>query len=437
MKISRLWIKISTFVFAAHLVGESAAYVYILPFDNIQNDPALDWISSGLSDMVREELKSVYGVRIKSREDLEVIMNDRSLMLKQPRGSRNLLVLGKYNRQLDKINVTIQIVDVANWEELGKSNITEVYSKVQVLNQSVGRTVIQMIDPFLPKKPVQKDSPFPTYTRTEPTIKKNPIATRSKNLASSLDSQIAELEASMEYLLGAKARKEEKPQKDVPRFSSGEWSMDFDVNRKTESNPENAGNTRLLSSVLDQLLTNPYDVELQRPEFEYHEDDELYMTVRFPIIYRLKDKILKDMLSSLPYTGLEQNGSLTIFYFDRTKFNFPDKHVETITNGTYRIVPVLRIFDKNRNTLIVVADTPEEYWHRRNSNKVLYVPQHQFSPLIEFSVGGWSMQVALETVDIQAVYEFILPVSEIESLSNVSLKFINESELKSFLEPIL
>ena len=46
MKISRLWIKISTFVFAAHLFGESAAYVYILPFDNIQNDPALDWISS-------------------------------------------------------------------------------------------------------------------------------------------------------------------------------------------------------------------------------------------------------------------------------------------------------------------------------------------------------------------------------------------------------
>ena len=49
--------------------------------------------------------------------------------------------------------------------------------------------------------------------------------------------------------------------------------MDFDVDKKLESNPENAGNTRLLSSVLDQLLTNPYDVELQRPEFEYHEDD--------------------------------------------------------------------------------------------------------------------------------------------------------------------
>ena len=125
--------------------------------------------------MVREELKSVYGVRIKSREDLEVIMNDRSLMLKQPRGSRNLLVLGKYNRQLDKINVTIQIVDVANWEELGKSNITEVYSKVQVLNQSVGRTVIQMIDPFLPKNQSKKILLFRLILELNPPLRKTQL----------------------------------------------------------------------------------------------------------------------------------------------------------------------------------------------------------------------------------------------------------------------
>ena len=437
MKTSACVSKVLLLFLLAIVSGESSAYVYVLPFDNIQNDPALEWISTGLSDMTREEIKNIYGVRVKTKEDLEVIMNDRSLMLKQPRGSRNLLVLGKFSRQLDKINVTIQLVDVANWEELGKSNISEIYSKIQVLNQAVGRDVAQMVEPFLPKQPKQKSSPFPTYTKTKSASKRNPISTRSEKIASSLDRQIAELETSMEYLLGAKARKKERPKKDVPRFSSGEWTMDFDVDKKIEPNPENSGNTRLLSSVLDQLLTNPYDVELQRPEFEYHEDDELYMTVRFPIVYRLKDTILKDMLSSLPYTGLEQNGSLTIFYFDRTKFNFPQKHVDIITNGAYRIVPILRIFDKNRNTLIVVADTPEEYWHSKNSNKVLYVPQHQFSPLIDFSVGGWSMQVALETVDIQAVYEFILPVSEIESLSNVSLKFVNKNDLKSFLEPIL
>ncbi len=416
---------------------EAYTYLYILPFDNIQNDPAVEWIASGLSDMAREEVRNIYGVRVKTKEDLETIMNDRSLMLKQPRGSRNLLVLGKYNRQLEKVYVTIQIVDVSNWEQIAKTELTEVYTKIPDLNKAVGSSVLKMISPFLPLAPAEKVSPYPKYV--ENTIKKerNPVSTQSEVVASSLDKQIAELEASMEFLLGANARKKEKVEKEISRFDSGEWSMDFDVDRKMEDNPENVGNTQLLNSVLDQLLTNPYEVELQRPEFEYHKDDELYMTVRFPVKYKLKDKILKDMLTGLPYTGLEQDGSLTVFYFDRTKFNFPTDHVESIKSGSYRNVPIIRIFDKNRNTLIVVADTPEEYWHSRSSNRVLYVPQHQFSPLIDFSVGGWSIQVAMETVDIQAVYEFILPVNEVESLSNVSLKFINENDLRSFLDPIL
>ena len=127
---------------------EPYSYVYLLPFDNIQNDPAVEWIAAGLSDMAREEIKNVYGVRIKDKEDHETIMNDRSQMLKQPRGSRNLLVLGKYNRQLDKVHVTIQIVDVANWEELAKSQVTEVYTKVADLYKGVGSSVLSMIKPF-------------------------------------------------------------------------------------------------------------------------------------------------------------------------------------------------------------------------------------------------------------------------------------------------
>ena len=416
---------------------EPYTYVYLLPFDNIQNDPAVEWIAAGLTDMVQQELKNNYGVRMKTKDDLEVIMNDRSLMLKQPRGSRNLLILGKYNRQLDKVHVSIQVVDVATWEELAVRQIMEVYTQMASLNKAVGTAVQQMITPYLPSQPVAKISPFPAFSEPKEVKKRHPISVQSEKVASNLDQQIAELEASMDVLLGARVRNKDQPKKGIPRFVSGEWTLDFDVDRKLEDNPENAANTLMLAAVLDQLLTNPYDVELQRPEFEYHEDDELYMTVRFPVVYKLKDKIIKDMLSTLPYTGLEQNGTLTIFYFDRNSFNFPKKHVDAIKAGTFRIVPVIRIFDQNRNTLIVVADTPETYWHTRTSDKVLYVPQHQFSPLIDFAIGGWSLQVAMETVEIQAVYEFILPVTEVESLSNVSLKFVNENELNSFLDPLL
>jgi len=431
--------KITFFIsFVTILIGRDPyIYIYLLPFDNIQNDPTVEWIASGLSDMSKQELKNQYGVRLKTKDDLEIIMNDRSLMLKQPRGSRNFLLLGKYNRQLDKINVTIQMIDVATWDEIDKEQITEVYSQVPVLNQSVGKVVRDMVSPFLPKISEPKASLFPKFTELKVENKRHPVSLESEKVVSNLDAQIAELEASMDILIGARERKVDIEKKDVPRYNDGEWTMDFNVDQKVEDNPENVTNTQMLSTVLDQLITNPYEVELLRPEFEYHEDDELYMTVKFPVIYRLKEKIIKDMLTTLPYTGLEQNGSLTIFYFDKNSFNFPKRHVDAITSGAHRSVPVIRIFDQNRNTLIAVVDTPEEYWHSRNSDKILFVPQHQFSPLIDFTVGGWSMQIAMETVEINAVYQFILPVSSVESLSNVSLKFIKESKLKDYLDPLL
>ena len=416
---------------------DSFLYLYVLPFENTENDPTIEWIAPGLSDMAREQLKNEFGLKLQSKEDLEVVMNDRSLMLKQTRGSRNMLLLGKFLRKLDKIHVTIQLVDVANWQEENSQKIVEVYSAIPALNQAVGQTVKKMVAPFLPKKPVSNRSLYPTFTEPKAAKKRQPFSKESEKVVNNLDSQIAELEASMDALLGARKRKDEAPKKGVMRKTAGEWTLDFDVDRKMETNPENAANTRMLSTVLEQLLHNPYDIELQRPEFIYHDDDELYMTVRFPVVYKLKEQIVKDMLTTLPYTGLEQNGSLTIFYFDRESFNFPPDIVETIKSGSYRSVPVIRIFDKNNNTLIVIADSPENDIHAKRSDKVLYLPQNQFSPLIEFTVGGWSMQVAMETVEIHAVYEFILPVSEVESLSNVSLKFIEENELSEFLAPLL
>ena len=51
------------------LAKEPYTYIYLLPFDNIQNDPAVEWISPGLSDMTKEQIKSLYGVKIKTKTE--------------------------------------------------------------------------------------------------------------------------------------------------------------------------------------------------------------------------------------------------------------------------------------------------------------------------------------------------------------------------------
>ena len=161
------------------------------------------------------------------------------------------------------------------------------------------------------------------------------------------------------------------------------------------------------------------------------------MTVQLNVKYSLKDQIMKEILSSLPYNNLIQDGSLTTFYFSRESFNLSEEIVNQIKLGEYRSTPVIRFFNGENIPLVVIVDTPEEDLHNTDSEKVLYLPEQQFTPLIEFTAGGWSLQVSMESVEINAEYEFTLPMFDVKSLRNVSLKFIKETELKPFLDVIL
>ena len=420
------------------LARQSIVYFYVIPFDNIKDDPTVEWIASGLSDMVSSRFKSEPGLLVQNKQDLEIIMNDRSLMLKQPIASRNLLLLGKYHRQLEKINVSLQLIDLATWDQIETKDISAEYSDITKMKKEIGDNIQEMISSYLPKGKNKVSVVLPKFIEPKPAKSRNPVSVKSEMVSKNLEEEFKKLEESMDVLLGLKENKDLQPKKDITLFgNSGEWTMDFSANQLVEENPELEPNTEMLKEVLNKLIDNPYDVIMKKPNFIYHKDDDSYITVQFHVTYSLKDEIIKDMLNSLPYTGLEQNGSLTIFYFSKESFNLTDELTNRIVSGRHRTVPVIRFFNREGTPIVVLADTPEEHWHSRKSEKVLYLPENQFTPMIEFTVGGWSMQVAMETVNIHAKYEFILPMTDVENLSNVSLKFINEADLKKFLDPVL
>ena len=426
------------FFISGLLARQPIVYFYVIPFDNIKDDSTVEWVASGLSDMVSNKFKSEPGLLIQGKKDLEIMMNDRSLMLKQPIASRNLLLLGKYFRQLEKINITIQLIDLATWDQIAKKDIAAEYSDITKMKKEVGDNIRSMIEPYLPKGENQISAVLPKFIEPKPVKTRHPVSVKSEMVSKNLQDEFIKLEESMDVLLGLKENEDLKPKKDVTKFGSGgEWTMDFSANQLVEENPELAPNTAMLKDVLNKLIDNPYDVIMKKPNFIYHKDDDSYITVQFNVTYSLKDEIIREMLNALPYTGLEQNGSLTIFYFSKESFNLTGDITDRITSGAYRTVPVIRFFNQAGKPIVVVADTPEEQWHSKKSERVLYLPENQFTPMIEFTVGGWSLQVAMETVNIHAKYEFILPMSDVENLSNVSLKFINEDNLKKFLEPIL
>ena len=417
------------------LAAAPKLYLYLLPFDNINNEQAIAWLGGGFADMLTKEMTTIEGLFLRNQDDLENIMNNRALLLKQPRDSRNILALGKYSRKMDQIAVDMQFIDIANWEELDRRQVIGSYNNVPQLNNELAEVVKTACIPYLPDKKTTKKI-YPDFTTPQATAIPRTFGERGSVITSSIDDALIELERSMDFVIGARGEPKEASAKEP--VAEDEWVVDINNRPFNEPSPENVNNTALLDQVLANLMDKPYDVFIYKPTYVYDEDeDDKMITVNMRVDYGIKGDIINDMLTSLPYTGLTQDGSLTIVHFDRENFNFSPELTKNISLGNYRSVPVIRFFDKDGIVMAIILDTPESRWYEMSSNKIHFIPLHQFSPLVDFTMGGWSLQVALEDVDIKAHYSLQMSIEEVDRISRVSLKFVPEAELGSIIFPHL
>ena len=420
---------------ANFLAAAPKLYLYLLPLDNINNEQAIAWLGTGFTDMLTKEMTAIEGLFLRNRSDLENIMNNRGLLLKQPRDSRNILVLGKYSRKMDEISIDMQFIDIANWEELDQREVIGSYNNIPQLNNELAEVVKTVCIPYLPEQKTTKKI-YPDFTTPQATAIPRTFGERGAVITSSIDAALIELEQSMDFVIGARGKPKEVPAKGP--VAEDEWVVDINNRPFNEPLPENVNNTVLLDQVLANLMDKPYDVFIYKPTYVYDEDeDDKMITVNMRVDYGIKGDIINGMLTSLPYTGLKQDGSLTIVHFDRENFNFSPELTKNISLGNYRSVPVIRFLDKDGIVMAIILDTPESRWYDMSSNKIHFIPLHQFSPLVDFTMGGWSLQVALEDVEIKAHYSLQMSIEEVDRISRVSLKFVPEADLGAIIFPHL
>ena len=407
-----------------------AVNVYVIPFDNIKNDVAIGWLSDALSDIILSELEKNDRIYIKDKSGLEEVMSNRSLLLQQRPGTKNLLVLGKFERALDKISITMQLIDITTWDEVDQRKTRGSYNDMTNINQLLKESINSMMVPYLPE-PIK--SKYPTLTEGKRMRSPPTYAEKAIDMSSAIELAIDDLEKKMDISIGARGELDPKDS----REDDGEGVLDISKDNYEDSRPENQLNTSMMVEVLANLMDSPYQVKLERPQFNYDTKNKKEFQVVLPVNYKLKGNVIKDMLKSLPYSGLKQDGSLTVFYFNKDKYNFPADITKKIQLGQYRTIPVIQLQDSNQKPLVILVDTSDKQLHELNSNKIIYKPFHFFSPLIDFSVGGWSMQVSLETVDIPVEYIFNMDVGTANNINRISLKFVPEFELNAYLEKLL
>ena len=415
-----------SFVFAV----PPALNVYVIPFDNTKSEPALMWLSDAFSSMITSNLSDQDRVYTKNQSNLEEVMSNRSLLNQQKPGTKNFLVLGKYERSLDKLIISVQLIDIASWDEVDNRRITGYYNKMDDVNSSLVAMVKTMLSPYLPKPTKSK---YPTLTEGKGMKEPPTYAQSAINASSAIDQAIKDLEKKLDISSGAQGEIDPSESREI----EGEWVLDFSKEDYENAKPENEMNTVMMVEVLENLMNNPYTVSLDKPKFNYDPQNKKEFQVQLPVNYKLKGGLIKDMLKSLPYSGLKQDGNLTIFYFNKDKYNFPPGISEKIKLGKYRAIPVIQLQNSSGVPLAVLVDSHDKVIQNLDSDRVIFKSFRSFSPLIDFTVGGWSMQVSLETVEIPANYEFKINVNTANSISRVKLKFVPENELYDYLSTLL
>ncbi|NOZ75414.1 MAG: hypothetical protein GXO90_08570 [FCB group bacterium] len=419
--------------------GPISVYLYLIEFENISSDPTLDWMKAGLVDILSEGLNRNPAVAIKSRADLEKVMNNRNLLLHQPRGLKNVLLLGKFSDKGGDVEIQMQLVNIANWEQVDQRVITGNIAEITSLSARLSDAVNTMLKPLLPVSSIPKTAeaksspgeislPPMVTPLAESRSRPNPSLQQSKSVASSLHKDLEGMEVAMDLALG---RRDKAPEK--PVGAQGEWELDLNMANEERDNPENEANTAMLIQVLDNLVNHPYEVTLNPPKIIYDRDQEDSVQVEFKVIYKLRENLIRDMLTSLPYNALKQEGSLTIFTFTKDRFNFPADLRERISQGEYLASPVIQFFDSRDNPRVVIADAIGSSYVHPAGTSINYIPTHHFSPLIDFTIGGWSLQVAMEAVDIPVIYRFGLPLDATGDLVRVKLKFVSSDDFATYI----
>ena len=125
-----------------------ALNIYIIPFDNTKSEPSISWLSDAFSDMISSNLLSQDRVYVKNQSNLEDVMSNRSLLSQQKPGTKNFLVLGKFERSLDKILLSIQLIDIATWDEIDSRKVSGYYNQIDDLNTSLTQLVKTMLTPY-------------------------------------------------------------------------------------------------------------------------------------------------------------------------------------------------------------------------------------------------------------------------------------------------
>jgi TolB-like protein len=225
--------------------------LFILSFDNYQNDPEIDWLREGFVDFLMDYFRSNPDVNVQRTTAINATL-DKIRRTPDLQTARNYILTGNFQRVNDQFEVNLQLTDINTWKTTEQQKIVEKPHDLAKVIEVVNQSAAGLIDPTLrpigkgdAESSVRLEQRWNLFARQLPPPKRS--SSRSKIIR---------------HLFRETQNFSPTPKALAQQPNEGINAADFS-RRLNESVAQSSS----FAEILRRICSNPYKIEISDPEF--------------------------------------------------------------------------------------------------------------------------------------------------------------------------
>ena len=394
--------------------------IYLMEFENQQNEFTNSHLKEALPDLIKENYKFREDINVEYAGDLRPYLEQNQ---SNPENSiKGLIINGRFLTNNDEFFVEFEAYDIHDWKRLVRRQIFCPVHDLICVHDGFLMAIEQTISPFL----VNALNINATISSLEQEPKKR---TPGYNLDDNVNEDLDKLDNLNETLKNnindGNGQQGQYGSRHYREFNFKDLPPDPEFTRKQ--------NTDKLISILDQILTNPYDVIIG--DLSLSNDPSISGNVNgeIPIEYSVRSSLTQELFNSLPHEKIMDDLGDLILQFPNSNFTFDELLLEKLALMKFQLIPVIFFNNRIGGIQFFILDSWDDKYQEFEFQQVPMIIENQFRPLFAITPGTDQIQLDLDVSTLKIIYQFSIPHEKFGEYTKVAVKFMKEEELNKLL----
>ena len=322
---------VTALIFISALLAESGYNtIYLMEFDNLKNDFTNSHLKEALPDLIKENYKFREDIQVEYAGDIRPYLEPKIWMDEEP--IKGLIINGSFQTLNDEFFVEFEAYDIHSWKQLVKRQIFCPVHDIICLHDGFLMAIEHSISPFL------SDALDVDATISSLKVKPKKRTPGSYDLdVKGASENLGQLSNLNEYgtnldLGGGSRQQGQYGSRYYREFNFKDISPDSNYSIKK--------NTESLVTILNQFLTNPYNIIIGELSLTPDPERRGYMRGEIPLTFSVRSALAQELFHSLPHEKLMDDVGL-IMQFPNSNFVFDDLFLEKLSLMKYQLMPVI------------------------------------------------------------------------------------------------